>query len=333
MTAAYTPSQRLRIALVSGAAPLVIVALGAGALLRIDGLPDPIATHWNAAGEPDGFGTVAGTVILLAAVVAVFSLLSTITTSLLRASAGRSYVPRVLVATSVWLSAFLVVGIGGSVWQQRGLVDAGDAPTPALALLVAFVIALPLGVGAWFATPTPATIERPTTDSPALDLAADERVLWVRSATPATHFVVVFVLGIVLVVSAAIVGAAVGAHAVIPVLIAPIVILILASTTLFWRVRIDATGFVARSALGVPRFTYPIASIVEARAVDLVPLGEFGGWGIRFGSGGRLGIVLRRGEALEIEREDGRVLVITVDDAETAAALVNGLVQRAAVTR
>jgi hypothetical protein len=333
MTAAYTPAQRIRIALIGGVLPLVIAAVGAWVLLGIDDLPVTIATHWNAAGTPDGFGTVSGTVILLSVVIAVLALLSTTITVLLRASAGSSYLPRVLVATSVWLSVFLVVGIGGIIWQQGGLVDAALAPAPSLALLVAFAIALPVAILAWIATPLPARLERPAAVSPFLELAPDERVLWVRSATPASTFAVVSMLGMVLVVGSAIVAAVVGGLPVFPLLIAPLVLVVLVLTTLFWRVRIDAAGFVARSALGLPSFAYPISDIAEARAVQLVPLREFGGWGIRVGTQGRLGVVLRAGEALEIERVDGRVFVITVDDASTAAGLVNGLVRRATLTR
>ena len=333
MTAAYTPTQRIRIALIAGLVPIVIAAVGAWILLGLDDLPDPIATHWNAAGAPDGFGTVAATVILLGILISVFALLSTVPAVVLKAGPAGSYIPRVLVATSVWLSAFLVIGIGGSVWQQRGLVDAAAAPSPVVPLLVALAVAVPLAVGAWLVTPKPATLERAESEPTALALGADERVLWTRSAMPAAHFVAAFVLGVVSVLGAAVLGGIVGGQSVILVFLVPFVIILLVSTTLFWRVRIDASGFAARSALGFPRFTYPIESIVEARASEIVALREFGGWGIRAGSQGRWGVILRGGDALEIERVDGRVFVITIDDAATAASLVNGLVQRAAVTR
>ncbi len=44
----------------------------------------------------------------------------------------------------------------------------------------------------------------------------------------------------------------------------------------------------------------------------------------------RSGIVLRRGPAVEITFKSGRLFAVTVDDAATGAALLNGLVSLAA---
>lgn len=333
MTAAYSPIQRLRIALIAGVFPVALAIAGAVVLLSLDDLPALLAVHWDLAGSPDRFGSVAESAILIAVVSTVFATIATLVTVSLKAGSGRSYVPKVLVATSVWLSAFLVLGIGGTVWMQRGLVDASQSPSPTLPLFIAFVVALPLAAAAWIATPSPTTVTAPASDAPTLELGADERVLWVRNATPATTFVVVVVVGALACVAAALVGAFVGGAVVIPIVIVPALIVVVAAATLFWRVRVDATGVVTRSAFGLPRFVVPIAEIAEARAIELSPMREFGGWGIRVGTKGRLGIVLRAGEALEVQRHDGRVFAVTVDDAATAAALVNGLVRRASVTR
>ena len=333
MTAAYSPIQRLRIALIAGVFPVALAIAGVVVLLSLDDLPALLAVHWDLAGSPDRFGSVAESVILIAVVSTVFAIIATLVTVSLKAGSGRSYVPKVLVATSVWLSAFLVLGIGGTVWMQRGLVDASQSPSPTLPLFIAFVVALPLAAAAWIATPSPTTVPAPASDAPTLELGADERVLWVRNATPAATFVVVVVVGALACVAATFVGAFVGGAVVIPIVIVPALIVVVAAATLFWRVRVDATGVVTRSAFGLPRFVVPIAEIAEARAIELTPMREFGGWGIRVGTKGRLGIVLRAGEALEVQRHDGRVFAVTVDDAATAAALVNGLVRRASVTR
>jgi hypothetical protein len=60
----------------------------------------------------------------------------------------------------------------------------------------------------------------------------------------------------------------------------------------------------------------------------VVPLGEFGGFGLRWGPGRRLGIITRGGEALEVQRRDGRTVVVTVDDAATAAGLLMAFAAR-----
>ena len=61
------------------------------------------------------------------------------------------------------------------------------------------------------------------------------------------------------------------------------------------------------------------------------PLAEFGGWGYRVGRGGRVGVVLRTGEGLQVERSGGRSFVVTIDDAATGAALLNTLAARSRV--
>ena len=58
------------------------------------------------------------------------------------------------------------------------------------------------------------------------------------------------------------------------------------------------------------------------------PFADFGGWGYRVRPGSRTGFVVRKGEALEVERGDGTAWVVTVDDAAEGAALLNTLADR-----
>ncbi|QGQ19748.1 hypothetical protein GC089_11580 [Cellulomonas sp. JZ18] len=102
---------------------------------------------------------------------------------------------------------------------------------------------------------------------------------------------------------------------------------LLAAMSVF-RVRVDAAGLTARSALGWPTLRVPLEEVEEARTVTVDPLADFGGWGYRVGAQGRVGVVLRRGEGLEVRRTGGRATVVTVDDAATAAALLNTLADR-----
>ena len=53
-----------------------------------------------------------------------------------------------------------------------------------------------------------------------------------------------------------------------------------------------------------------------------------GGWGLRVGRGGRTGLVVRSGQALEVERTGGRIVVVTVDDAARGAALLTAVAAR-----
>jgi hypothetical protein len=85
-------------------------------------------------------------------------------------------------------------------------------------------------------------------------------------------------------------------------------------------------GFLARSAIGWPQLSVPASDIARAGVVQVDPLSDFGGWGIRWVVGpagkGRWAIVVRSGDALEVVRRDGRSVVVTVDDAETAASVL-----------
>ncbi|MBW8732107.1 MAG: DUF1648 domain-containing protein [Terrabacter sp.] len=58
------------------------------------------------------------------------------------------------------------------------------------------------------------------------------------------------------------------------------------------------------------------------------PLGDFGGWGWRIGVDGRRGYVTRAGEALVVHRIREPDVVVTVDDADEAAAVLNTLAAR-----
>jgi hypothetical protein len=97
-----------------------------------------------------------------------------------------------------------------------------------------------------------------------------------------------------------------------------------------WRVTVDHTGLLARAVLGWPRAGVALDEVVRADVVRVRPLREFGGWGFpRAGRKGRYGLVLRAGEAIAVERAGGGVLVVTVDGAGDAAALLNALAARA----
>ena len=81
--------------------------------------------------------------------------------------------------------------------------------------------------------------------------------------------------------------------------------------------------------MGLPRFTVPLADVASVSVVQIIPMAEFGGWGIRMGIDGRFGIVLHTGPAIQVVRRSGKTFVVTVDDADTGAALLTALASRA----
>jgi len=112
-------------------------------------------------------------------------------------------------------------------------------------------------------------------------------------------------------------------------LIVPVLLLALVAAMFSFVVRVDRTGLVVRSALGWPRTHIPLDEVVRADVIGVRPTRDFGGWGWRVGRGGRVGIVLRAGEGLLVERSGGRSLVVTVGGAREAAGLLNALATRA----
>jgi hypothetical protein len=73
----------------------------------------------------------------------------------------------------------------------------------------------------------------------------------------------------------------------------------------------------------------PLERIDGAHAIDLDALAH-GGWGYRGGLHlfGKASVVVRSGPAVQLDLRGGKRLFITVDDATTAARLLNGLLGR-----
>jgi hypothetical protein len=327
---AYSSVQRRRIILIAGVLPAVFAFIGAGLMLSFASeLPNPIAIHFDASGAVDGYGSLGGMVAMLVGLVMLFSTIIVVSMSTLRASPQQSWHPRFMVAASVWLSAVLTVGITGTVWAQRGLADAAETGSVVGPFLAGVGIGFALGAGAWFLTPMPALLDEEFDGTqPAMDLAAQERASWSRSSRPAPATVVLFLVIFGAVALASTLSMALSTAEWTWSVVALLVFVLIASVVcFFWRVSVDHHGVTVRSGMGFPKITIPLNTISGARVVQVNPFMDFGGWGWRW-AGGRSGIVVRAGEALEITRTSGKVLVVTVDDAATAVALLEGLLRR-----
>ena len=316
---------RSRTGLLVAGVPLAVGAAGLLALLLIRAdLPDPVATHWGRGG-PDGF-TARDRVPPLALLgPGLGVLVGGLIAALARGErAGR----RVAAGTAAGVAAFVTLVLVGSLWRQRGLADAATAPDVDGVLVVALVVALLVAAAAAALVPADppgraiATGPVPSA-APRLPLAPGERVAW--SAWTAAPAGVLGILALALVPT--LVLAAVGIAPAFLLLVAGLVVL-LAAATLAVRVWVDERGLTVRSPLGWPTWRVPLAEVAAAAAVDVHPLRDFGGWGYRLGRGGRSGVVLRRGPALEVTRGDGRRFAVTVDGAAEAAALLTALTAR-----
>lgn len=96
-----------------------------------------------------------------------------------------------------------------------------------------------------------------------------------------------------------------------------------------WVAVVDHRGLTVRSVAGVRLKHVPLTDVVSARVRTVRAVRDFGGYGWRLALDGTTGLVLRSGEALDVETTSGRRFVITVDDAATAAALLTELAGRA----
>ncbi|MFC8681680.1 DUF1648 domain-containing protein [Microbacterium ureisolvens] len=322
-----------RFVLVAVWLPVALVAIGAAVqLVLLPQMPPTIAVHWNATGEADRFAPAWIQPLMTVAFGLGLPLLLALTSlaALRRGDRGSTY--RLLGATAAALSALVAVGFTWTFAMQAGSAETAGAATVWAALIAAFAAAGVVGMAAWFAQPrqeAPDAAPRPATPLP---IGANERVLWIRSTSMVPGAAIAIVAAVLAIGAAAAVAWVTGAD---PILVAFLgglaaLLLVFAATTLAFRVRVDSAGLHVTSVLGIPRFHVPLADIASAARVEVAPVAEFGGWGLRLGTERRFGVVLRAGEAIEVVRRNGRRFVVTVDDAETGAALLEALVERAA---
>lgn len=320
-----------RFVLVTISLPLALVAIGVAVQLALlPSAPAAIATHWNAAGEADGFAPAwtqpIATVVFGLGVPGLIAL--TTIPGLRRGERGSAY--RLAGAMAAALSALVSVAFTWTFAMQAGPSSPAAAPAVWASLVASLVAAVAMGLAAWWLQPRQNTTTDAVPPEAPLDLGPTERALWARTAAMSTAAAAVLLIAAAGVAAAAVAAWIVGAGGVAAWILTVVAVLLLAlvAMTVAFHVRIDDTGMRVDSLLGIPRFRLPLADVASAARVEVDPMGEFGGWGLRVGAGRRLGVVLRRGEAIEVTRRSGRRFVVTVDDARTGAALLEGLVAR-----
>ncbi|MFK4835977.1 DUF1648 domain-containing protein [Microbacterium sp. ZW T2_14] len=333
------PSNRSRLALrrfilVAVWLPVALVAVAlVKQLIALPQLPATVAVHWNAAGEADGFAPAWTQPVITVLFGLGLPLLMAATSlpGLRRGDTGPTY--RLMGAAAAAVSAVVTVSLTWTLSMQVGLDVVSQAPTVWAALIASLIAGAVVGVGAWFLQPAARPVAGSAPPAEPLTLAPHERVLWMRSVSMTPGAAIAIIAAVVLVAVSAVLAWTTGADTTLAWILTgvTILLLLLAATTLAFHVRVDDTGLHVDSVLGIPRFTVPLADVRSAARVEVVPMGDFGGWGVRIApQGRRFGIVLRAGEALEVTRRNGRRVTVTVDDAATAAALLEALVLRAA---
>ena len=324
MSASARVSRGRIIALTVGAPVLLMAGAGTLVLSWSARLPDPVASHWGLHGV-DGTSSLAA---LLAGSLVIGTLLAVLVAGIALFGDQPAFTRRRAAAMSTWLAAFLGGMLIVASWIQLDVADAylaRDLPVGAIGVVV--LLSLLLGAGAALlmpADPVPADPGPVPADASRTPLLVDERVMWtatvrIRGTDEATAVVTALVVVAVVLT---------GQPALLGFLLIPVQLILLGR----WRVTVDRTGLWARCLLGAPRTGVALGEVVRADVVPLHPLREFGGWGVRADLKGRCGLVLRAGDAIAVQRAGGGVFVATVDGADDAVALLNGLADRARAT-
>lgn len=299
----------------------------AGILIVLPFLPaHDIVVHWGPDGTPDGYAPAWTFLVGVTAVGLAAPILFGIPIVLSRRDAP-SWTLKFLAVAALWLTA-LTAAL--SAWTILGQRDASVVPNIAIGLPLAFGVAFLIATLGWFLGPVIVAVAPEGTTVAPLKLGATERAVWVGRTRLATPGIVAIGFGILFSAVAAVLVLIPTRGAVVGVLVVPVVLLVALVMTSFWTVRVDETGLTVRSVVGWPLFRIPAAQVASAGTIRVQALGDFGGWGIRFGRGRRLGIVMRSGEALEVQKRDGSALVVTVDDAAAAASVLGAVAERAA---
>lgn len=340
MTATLTrKAARRRYAIIAIGIPLaVFLVLMIVQFALLPQLPDPVASHWGLSGEPDGFSApwllplvTGGTGFVVTLLVALTPYLADAAPEQLVRGGPMSYR---LLAAIVWAeTGFLGSLMLATFVPQIGIDDARDATLPGWWALVGLAVGALLALAAWrVVVEPPRTDAAPQEPSP-LALGEAEHAVWLKTVSMSrTGLILVWSLIVAaLAATVAVAWAQIGGEADAGILIAVAVLVLLAvlvATNTVFRVRIDDAGLEVRSALGWPRVRIPRERIRSATVVQVNPMGEYGGWGWRYSVNAGWGVILRTGEAIRVRRTDGRAFTVTVDDAETGAALLNGLIAR-----
>ncbi|MDT0448721.1 hypothetical protein [Streptomyces hesseae] len=304
--------------------PLACAAVAGAYYSFRDRLPHPMASHIGPGNKADGFDDPGSflTVSLVAflAVGVVFAFLTWLT----RSAPGQQRGVAVAGGGVGVALGWIVVGILRANAQVGAGGDAADVTLPIWQAGLGFAAGVVYGVLGWLVTgrdkaPAPAT-ERAPAEAARLPLGESENASWTRVVGARAQL---GVTAIMLVTGAfvAVVGGWTGGLVCLAFGV-PLVLLCRV------RVSADRRGItVTPAVLPWPRLNVPLERIEEAGHRSVDALRDLGGWGYR-AHPGISGIVLRSGDALSARLTTGSEFVVTVDDAATAAALLNTLADR-----
>ncbi len=283
------------------ATAIVAVALVPWALFW-SSLPSQVATHSDLHGHPNGHLSPLDAVLILGGLATLMAL-------------------AVLVTRVMTGPVFAFVGGVLAVASCATAIENHDVSSWQHARLSWLWIVASLVTGAVAAVVVSSTTELgglPHGARPSFDVAPSERLAWVghgRTRYNLSGAIAMALVGVVLLfVSSPPAGE-----------IALLVAVLLGELSVV-RVVVGANGVRVSAPLGFPAVRFRLDEIDGAEAIDVHPM-EWGGWGYR-GSVRlfkRAAWVLRAGTGMRLDLRGGRVFLVTVDDADEAVAVLNGL--------
>ncbi|NLA36314.1 MAG: DUF1648 domain-containing protein [Actinobacteria bacterium] len=319
-----------RFAIAAIAIPVVATAVGLALQLSALGdLPDPIAINFGGNGEPGAFAPAWVSIALLAAIGLGIPLAMALSALSGLRLGGQGGFYRLTGTLAAGMSTFIAALSSALTLGQKGLADAKDADISPVALGVAIAITAVAAAVAWFIQPADAADHDRRQPVKPYDLAPGERAVWLSEASMSHRAIAMLGLAVVALWVGAGVAWVLSADPWTALLLAVVALVLTLAVfaTAAFRVRIDAHGLTARSLAGVPRFGVPLDEIESVALVDVNPIAEFGGYGLRRVPG-RFGVIVRSGQAISVQRRDGGLeFVITARDSATGAALLTALLE------
>lgn len=291
-------------------AGLMVLASWLPLLLGWGNLPDPVASHWGVGGDPDGSMPR----LVVGALPVLLVGLGLLTTSLFRVEGRPTAEAMAMVGLmgglGITLMAILVsLNSGAITWQDAGTFNwlhlLGVLGGAALGGVSGYAIGI-----RWY--PRPETPDHH--GGPAIAVAPGESVFWIGQCSVRWPWLVL--------------GPSSLLFLLMPGWWKLQAVLFVVLAFLFARVyvKVSGDGLEVRLGGGVRVRRIPLDRVKSAQAIDLEPSG-WGGWGYRVVPSGSA-VVLRRGDAIQVNTLNDRRFAVTVDDAATGAALLAGLVER-----
>lgn len=322
------PRARAAFAAVALVIPLVIGFIGCIlTLLWLPEIPNPAVTHWGIDG-PDGFGPGWVFTVIIAVYTGVFTPGMWVMMHLATRRGRWGGTVRFFGAFLLAMTVFMTVTMVDAVRVQRGYAEASDITSMGPGMLLGLGGAAAAFVIGWFVQPRVEVVTAWTATTPATELAPNERAAWVQTVRTARVGMIFLISATVVIIASTCWMALLGQPTVWVLVVATFTVVGLGLTMLVFRVTVDEDGLTVRGFFGWPTFRVPAGDVDSVRVIDVNPFAEFGGWGMRW-AGGRFGIVVRAGEAIEVRRRTGKIFVVTVDDAERGAALLMSYADRA----